>query len=71
VSCPRDSEGKITRDLDVLSEFKRANPTPLGCNECDVDHLVPLRKGGRVDLSNIQWLPREQHQDKTQRDFRP
>jgi hypothetical protein len=34
-------------------------------------HIVPLSKGGRDDPSNMQWLPKGQHQDKTKRDLRP
>jgi hypothetical protein len=70
-SCPRDSHGKIKRDLNAKSECKRTHPKPPGCDHCEVDHIVPLRKGGRDDPSNMQWLPKTQHQDKTQRDLRP
>ena len=68
-SCPRDNRGKIKRDPNAKSEFKRTNPKPAGCDRCEVDHVVPLSKGGRDDPSNMQWLPREQHQDKTRRDL--
>ena len=70
-SCPRDSQGKIKRDPNAVSEFKRSHPKPPGCHQCEVDHIVPLSKGGRDDPSNMQWLPREQHQDKTRPDLRP
>ena len=70
-SCPRDSHGKIKRDPNAKSEFKRTNPKPPGCDRCEVDHIVPLSKGGRDDPSNMQWLPKAQHQDKTKRDLRP
>ena len=68
-SCPRDNRGKIKRDPNAKSEFKRTNPKPPGCDRCEVDHVVPLSKGGRDDPSNMEWLPREQHQDKTRRDL--
>ena len=70
-SCPRDNRGKIKRDPKAKSEFKRSNPKPPGCDHCEVDHIVPLSRGGRDDPSNMQWLPRAQHQDKTRRDLRP
>jgi 5-methylcytosine-specific restriction endonuclease McrA len=70
-SCSRDSQGKIKRDPNAKSEFKRTNPKPPGCDHCEVDHIVPLSKGGRDDPSNMQWLPKAQHQDKTKRDLRP
>jgi 5-methylcytosine-specific restriction endonuclease McrA len=70
-SCPRDSHGKIERDPNAKSEFKRTNPKPPGCAKCEVDHIVPLSKGGRDEPSNMQWLPKARHQDKTKRDLQP
>ena len=68
-SCPRDNRGKIKRDPNAKSEFKRTNPRPPGCDRCEVDHIVPLSKGGQDQPSNMQWLSREQHRDKTRRDL--
>jgi len=70
-SCLRDSHGKIKRDPNAVSEFTRTHPKPPGCNKCEVDHIVPPSKGRRDDPSNMQWLPKAQHQDKTKRDLRP
>jgi hypothetical protein len=67
----RDSQGKIRRDPNAVSAFKRANPKPPGCDRYEVDHIVPLSKGRRDEPSNTQWLPMAQHQDKTKRELRP
>jgi hypothetical protein len=69
--CPRDSRGRIKRDPKAKSVFKRTNPKPPGCDRCEVDHIVPLSRGGRDDPSNMQWLPKAQHQDKTRSELRP
>ena len=68
-SCPRDSQGKIKRDPNAVSEFKRTNPIPPGCHQCEVDHIVPRSKGGRDDPRNMQWLPKAQHRDKAKLDL--
>lgn len=68
-SCPRDSEGRIKRDPDAVREFKRLDPRPAYCPDCQVDHIIPLSRGGREDPSNMQWLPKAQHQDKTRREL--
>lgn len=57
-SCPRDNRGKIKRDPNAVSEFKRTHPKPPGCSQCEVDHIVPLSKRGRDDPSTMQWLPK-------------
>ena len=46
-TCPRDSHGKIKRGPKAVAEFKRTHPKPPGCRNCEVDHVVPLSRGGR------------------------
>ncbi len=53
-SCPRDSHGKIKRDSTAVEEFKGTHPKPPGCTDCQVDHIIPLSKGGRDDPTNMQ-----------------
>jgi len=43
----------------------------LTVSRFDVNQSVPLSRGGRDDLSNLQWLPKALHQEKTRRDLRP
>jgi 5-methylcytosine-specific restriction endonuclease McrA len=70
-SCPRDRHGHIQRSREAVEKFKHANPKPAGCDRCEVDHIVPLSKGGADTPSSMQWLPRDQHIDKTKRDLHP
>ncbi len=68
-SCARDSHGRIKRDRAAVEKFKRAHPKPPGCEHCEVDHIIPLAKGGRDDPSNMQWLSRAEHREKTRQDL--
>jgi hypothetical protein len=68
-SCPRDSHGRIKREPKAVEEFKRTHPKPPGCTNCEVDHIVPLSKGGRDDPSNMEWLSKKEHQEKTRQDL--
>lgn len=69
LSCPRDSRGRIARDSNAVRAFKAANPKP--CQTCEVDHIIPLHRGGQDTPGNMQWLPREIHRDKTRREASP
>jgi len=68
-SCERDSHGRIKRDSTAVWAFKQNHPKPPGCEDCQVDHIIPLNKGGIDHPSNMQWLSRKEHQDKTKRDL--
>jgi hypothetical protein len=67
-TCQRDARGRIARDDTAVREFKRASPKPPSCHRCEVDHIVPLHRGGADHPSNMQWLPRDVHRDKTRRE---
>ena len=68
-SCPRDRQGKIKRDPNAVSEFKRTHPKPPGCTDCQVDHNTPLSKGGADHPSNMQWLSKKDQQERTKREL--
>jgi 5-methylcytosine-specific restriction endonuclease McrA len=52
-----------------VDEFNRTHPRPPGGNHCEVDHIVPLSKGGPDTPANMQWLPRNVHREKTKQDL--
>lgn len=67
-------EAKIPRSTTMVAQFKRANPCPLTgaargtCRGWEVDHVVPLCAGGPDTPSNMQWLTRHEHLQKTKLD---
>jgi hypothetical protein len=55
-TCARDSQGRIKRSSSARRAFlksKGLSHTPLGCQ---VDHTIPLGKGGKDEPSNMQLL---------------
>lgn len=74
-TCERDAKGRIKRDQIAKDEFKRSNPCPStgrtrgACPGYDIDHRIPLSKGGPDDPANMQWLSKDQHKQKTKRDL--
>lgn len=61
VGVTRDSHGRIERSLAAKNEFKRENPCPStgkGSGSCPgyiIDHVIPLKRGGPDQPSNMQW----------------
>ena len=66
-SCPRDSRGHIKRSAAVVAKFKRDTGYPHGRSGYQVDHIVPLSRGGCDCASNLQWLSKGAHAAKTRR----
>ena len=57
----RDRRGRIKRSASVKNRFKKENPCPStgessrSCPEYVIDHVVPLKRGGKDALENMQW----------------
>lgn len=73
-SLPRDSHGRIERSAKARDEFKKSHPCPStgrssgACPGYVIDHVVPLKRGGGDQPSNMQWqtIPDAKAKDKWQ-----
>lgn len=64
VTCARDDNGHIQRDMAAKKAFMEQSGYPNGRPGYVVDHVVPLYKGGKDIPDNMQWLTVEQHKEK-------
>jgi len=70
VSCERDSHGHIKRSLEAKKAFKKMQPCPSTaksfgpCPGYIIDHIIPLKRSGLDDPSNMQWQTIEESKEK-------
>ena len=59
----RDAKGVIKRSSTVLTAYKKYHPCPVtglstgSCPGWQINHIIPLAKGGCDAVVNLAWMP--------------
>ena len=68
VGVPRDSHGRIKRSEAARDKFMRMTGYPHGRPGYVIAHIVPLKRGGADDPSNMQWQTKAEGKAKDRRE---
>jgi hypothetical protein len=61
VGVQRDARGVVKRSHQAKHQFKKSHPCPStgkssgACPGYVIDHVIPLKRGGTDEASNMQW----------------
>jgi hypothetical protein len=64
-TCERDKHGRIKRSPEARKAFRLEHPCPSTgrykghCKGYVIDHIVPLKRGGKDVVENMQWQTKE------------
>lgn len=64
------------RSAQAVAEFRKVNPCPAtgrtrgACHGWEVEHTIPLCAGGSDHPSNMTWMAKAPHREKTRRDLK-
>ncbi len=56
---------KVERSAIAKNQFLRSKGYKKVPSGCEIDHIIPLSKGGRDEPSNMQLIPKTAHKQKT------
>ena len=64
--CTRDNEGRIKRSSNERKKFLKSKGLTRTPEGMQVDHIVPLSKGGADKVSNMQLIPKDSPKEKNE-----
>ena len=65
-SCPRDSKGRIKRNSSERRKFLKSQGLTHTPPNMQVDHIIPLSKGGCDCVENMQLIPKDSEKERNE-----